>query len=275
MNPPPPPVESVEPPGPPGTRPGTLGFIGALRGMWLLVWARQMTKKRLLSISGGIVAMLFLMGLSIDHQSDSYGWIIGFYLTFLIPFSCLNLCGSMIRDEVQANTLCFLCTRPLRRFEIFLLKYFCHIFWLQMVFLIITPMMFGVAIAKGYSDIISVMMMLLVVQFMAIMAWGALSAFLGMLHQRYVVIGIVYWFVIELGIGSVQTGNINQLSLLRHVQSLLGQDLAARDAMNWLPPDPAWSAALILMIAPVIFLALGSLMFTVREYLPSNEVSQK
>ena len=144
-----------------------------------------------------------------------------------------------------------------------------------MVFLIITPMMFGVAIAKGFSDITSLMMMLLVVQFMAIMAWGALSAFLGMLHQRYVVIGIVYWLVVDMGIGSVQTGNINQLSLLRHVKSLLGQDLAAREAMDWLPPDPAWSAALILMIAPIIFLALGSLLFTVREYLPSNEVAQK
>ena len=102
-----------------------VNFGGALRGMWALVWAQRCTTGTFVRWGLGACALGFLMLLTIQSGEEKgwLGWVIGFYIQFLIPLTCLNVCGSMIRAEVQANTLSFLCTRPLRRHTLFLLQY--------------------------------------------------------------------------------------------------------------------------------------------------------
>jgi hypothetical protein len=44
-----------------------------------------------------------------------YRWLIDFYFFVILPLNCVRACGGLIRDELQADTLGFLTTRPLSR----------------------------------------------------------------------------------------------------------------------------------------------------------------
>lgn len=253
---------------------------GALRGMWALVWAQRCTARTFIRLALGAGALGFLMLLTIDigHKKDWLEWVVGIYLHFLLPLTCLNVCGSMMRSEVQANTLSFLCTRPLHRHTLYLLQYVCHVGWLQLVFFVGTLTLFALGAVKQVEGLGALLPMMLLTQILAIFAWSALAGLLGLVHQRFVVIGILYWLVVEMGLGMVESSNINQLSILRHVHTLLAQNNMVMSVMvegesKWAAADPL-TAGLALIGATLFFLAAGAALFTYREYLPSQEAGQ-
>jgi hypothetical protein len=95
-------------------------------------------------------------------------------------------------------------------------------------------------------------------------AFTALSVFLGLLSKRYVLLGILYGFIVELGIGQIPT-NINVLSLSRHFQALLGQcpTLDHTIALG------SWGATgAILMVCALTVLGVGAsaALFSFREF---------
>ncbi|MBC8324081.1 MAG: ABC transporter permease [Verrucomicrobia subdivision 3 bacterium] len=253
-----------------------VNFGEALRGMWALVWAQRSTTGTLVRWGLGACALGFLMLLTIrsGQEKEWLGWVIGFYIQFLLPLTCLNVCGSMMRAEVQANTLSFLCTRPLRRHTLFLLQYLCHVFWLQLIFFAGTLGLFALGVVKQAEGLGALLPTMLLTQFLAIFAWSALSALLGLLHQRFVVIGILYWLIVEVGLGMVETSNINQLSILRHIHTLLGQNEMVADLFVSWSSTSSISAGIVLCVATFIFLVAGAALFTYREYLPSQEAGQ-
>ena len=259
----------------------TVHFGGALRGMWALVWAQHCTTRAFIRLALGAGALGFLMLLTINSGNEKgwLEWVVGIYLHFLIPLTCLNVCGSMMRAEVQANTLSFLCTRPQHRHTLYLLQYICHVGWLQLVFFVGTLALFALGALKQIEGLGALLPMMLLTQIFAIFAWSALAGLLGLVHQRFVVIGILYWLVVEMGLGMVESSNINQLSILRHVHTLLAQNKMVMSVMvegesQWAAAAP-FTAGLVLIGATLFFLAAGAALFTYREYLPSQEAGQQ
>ena len=128
----------------------------------------------------------------------------------------------------------------------------------------------GVKQVEGLGGLLP---MMLFTQILAIFAWSALAALLGLVHQRFVVIGILYWLVVEMGLGMVESSNINQLSILRHVHTLMAQNEIVVSVFKWSTEAPL-TAGLVLGGATVFFLTVASALFTFREYLPSQEAGQ-
>ena len=251
-------------------------LAGALRGMWTLVWAQRCTTRALIwmVVAAAAMALLMLNYINTGRERVWMGWVVGFYLHFLVPLTCLNVCGSMMRSEVQANTLSFLTTRPHHRHTLYLLQYVCHVGWLQLVFFICAMGLFALGAVKQVEGLGTLLPLFLITQFLAILAWSALSALLGLLHQRFMIIGILYWLVVEWGLGLVEISNINQLSILRHVHTLLGQNELVYKVFPWTNEAPIMALG-VLLIATLFFLAAGAAMFTFREYLPSQEAGQQ
>ena len=251
-------------------------LAGALRGMWTLVWAQRCTTRALiwLAVSAGVMGLLMLLTIRNGSERDWLGWVVGFYLHFLLPLTCLNVCGSMMRAEVQANTVSFLTTRPHRRHTLFLLQYICHVGWLQLVFFVCTMALFALGTLKQVDALGKLLPLFLLTQILAVFAWSALSALLGLLHQRFMIIGILYWLVVEYGLGQVEISNINQLSILRHLHTLLGQDEKVMVVFNWSQEAP-FMAMVVLLVATIFFLSASAALFTFREYLPSHEAGQQ
>ena len=201
-----------------------------------------------------------------------YRWLIDFYFLLVLPLYCLSACGSIIRDELQGDTLGFLTTRPVGRARLFLIKYLCQILWLEGLAAVHGLLLFGAGLAREVPGASSLMALFFGAQFLAVLAWGALSALLGLITRRYLVLGIAYGFVVELGIGRIPT-NINALALTRHLQALLGQNPLLGQLYEWAPQEP-WFSAGMLLLATAVFLAIATALFQFREYHHAAEMQK-
>lgn len=242
------------------------GVAAAWRALWLLVWrSRFSTRKLPLLIFSVIAAPLLAYFASEPGSPDGYVELaLGVYLLLLLPLYCLAVCGSMIRDELQSGTLGFLVTRPLTRARLFLIDFAAHILWLQGIALANGLLLVLVGIIRSVPDVLAVGGRLFAVQALAVFVYGALSALLGLVTRRYIVLGVLYGFIVEIGIGRIPI-NIHLLSMTHHLQSLMGTAVLVQEEMGW-DPGNVWLAISILLGATIVFLVLGAVLFTWREY---------
>lgn len=246
----------------------------AMEGMWLFTWKTNLTWRRLpvLLASLLLVPLLAYFTLKDGASRPYFLWTVDFYLVVLVPLYCLFICGAMMRDEIQGDTISFLLTRPLTRAELFLLKYLCQVIWLEMMGAVVALLLIFVGWWYQIPDLNQFALLFLSTQLLAILAYGALSALFGLVHQRYMVLGIIYGFVVELGIGKIPT-NINSLSLSHHMQTLLANSLAINQYYSWTPEGTLYSQG-VMLLATGIFLSMGLLLFTFKEYHHSDEMQK-
>jgi len=193
-----------------------------------------------------------------------FQWIINFYFLVILPLACVNASGALIRDELQADTLGFLLTRPVSRAQLLAAKYLSQTAWLQLLLLSETLLLFAVGWLQDMQDLGPVLLLLLGAQFLAVFAWSALGVLLGLIAKRYIALALVYGLIVERGIGNIPT-NINSLSLTRHLKSLLALTASPPTIYDW-PGQSPWLAAGALVLAAVVFLGIAVGLFTFLEY---------
>lgn len=206
------------------------------------------------------------------RTSPFYHWLIDFYFFITLPLNCVRLCGGLIRDELQANTLGFLTTRPPGRGQLLILKYFSQTAWLQIMLLLETLLLFTAGQLREVPSLGALLPLFLAAQFLAVFAWSALGIFLGQITKRYVAMAIVYGAIVEMGIGRIPT-NINTLSLTRHLKTLLAHHPALQSTYEWTGGGVPLSVG-ALLLATGIFLGLAALLFTFLEYHHTAEMQK-
>jgi len=205
-----------------------------------------------------------------NRTAPFYRWLIDFYFFIILPLCCVRSCGGLIRDELQTDTLGFLVTRPVRRGTLVVVKYLSQVACLEAAALIEGLLLMGAGALRQIPAIGSLLPLFLAVQFLAVPAWGALGLFLGQVTKRYLPLAVVYGLIVELGIGDIPT-NINTLSLMRHLKTLLSHDPSLQSLFQWTGGGVLIPVAALLFGA-ALFLALAALLFTVREYHPATEM---
>lgn len=201
-----------------------------------------------------------------------YRWVVDFYFFILLPLNCVRVCGALIRDDLQADTLGFVTTRPMTRARLLLVKYLSQTAWLQIVLLIETVLLFVAGGQRQIPGLGGLLPLFLATQFLAVFAWSALGVFLGLVARRYIALALVYGLIVEMGIGRIPT-NINALSLMRHLKTLLAHNPAVQQIYEW-PAKGIPVSVGALVLATGIFLGLGVLLFTFREYHHNTEMQK-
>ncbi|MFT4586122.1 MAG: ABC-type transport system involved in multi-copper enzyme maturation permease subunit [Candidatus Binatia bacterium] len=255
-------------------------FLGAFLGLWTMTWKSRLTWRQVARLFCLIFAMPALILLTVGSGAEKayLAFALGFYQFLLLPISCLSTFGPLIRDELQADTIGFLITRPLTRAKLFLLKFLCLTLWMQILFGLSAAMLLGVGLIKQIDGVVSMAPWFLLAQVLAVLVYGALGALFGLITKKYMVMGVVYGFVVEVGVGMIPS-NIHSLSMRHHVQNLLGNSdlaktiMAKSDLVNLSSAGTGWAIVAILF-ATTLALVGGALMFTYREYHHSDEMQK-
>ncbi len=244
-------------------------LTGAFLGILQLTWSSLLSWRRLPSILALTLAFPLLATLTLatasGHQSEGFRmWILHLYAPFMVPITCLLSGGSMIRDELQAGTLPFLVTRPLSRARLLLLKYLAHVAWLELMLALNAVLLTAAGLSLRLDGALPLGLWLLGVQTALIPAFTAVSVLLGLASKRYVLLGVLYGAIVEIGFGQIPT-NLNVLSLSRHFEALLGTcpALTATVAL----PAWGWPGALLeVATLTTVALTASALLFSYREF---------
>jgi hypothetical protein len=201
-----------------------------------------------------------------------YHWLLDLYFFVLLPLQCVRAGGGLIRDELQADTLGFLLTRPLSRATLLLLKYATQTALLEIVLLLETLLVFAAGSLRQLPGLGPLLALLLAIQVLAVPAWCGLGIFLGQVTKRYLPLALLYGLIVEMGIGRIPT-NINTLSLIRHLKGLLANNTGLAELYGWTSKGVAVSVG-SLLLAAALFLTLAALLFTFREYHHTAEMQK-
>jgi hypothetical protein len=207
-----------------------------------------------------------------NRTEPFYHWLIDFYFFVLLPLNCVRASGALINEELQADTLRFLVTRPVSRARLLIVKYISQTVWLEIVLLIETLLIFVAGFLREIPALGTLLPLFLASQFLAVLAWSALGTFFGQASKKYMAIAMVYGLIIETGIGRIPT-NINNLSLMRHLKTLLSHNAALQTIYEWPGKDVPLSVA-ALLVGTALFLTLAALLFTFREYHRTTEMQK-
>lgn len=205
-----------------------------------------------------------------NRTAPFYRWLVDFYFFIILPLGCVRATGGLVRDELQSDTLGFLTTRPVRRATLLLMKYLCQAGWLEMVALAESLLLIGAGRLREIPSLGALLPLFLAAQFLAVLAWSALGVLLGQITKRYLALALIYGLVVEMGIGAIPT-NINSLSLMRHLQSLLSHNTELQSLFQWTGGGTLFPAGMLLL-ASAFFLAVAAGLFTFLEYHSTEEM---
>jgi len=205
-----------------------------------------------------------------NRTAPFYHWLVDFYFFIILPLGCVRACGGLIRDELQSDTLGFLVTRPVRRATLLMMKYLCHAAWLEVVALAESLLLFEAGRQRGIPSLGALLPLFLAAQFLAVLAWSALGVFLGQVTKRYLALALLYGLVVELGIGAIPT-NINSLSMMRHLQTLLSHNGDLQSLFQWTGVGVVFPVGMLLL-ATALFLGVAAFLFTFLESHPAEEM---
>ena len=246
-------------------------FDLALEGM---VWSRRsllMAALLGLPVAFGILYRAVLVA-KLPTQvtaADLYGVIVTVYIRFLVPLAALFYATALIADEVEGKTLTYLLTRPVQRATILTGKFAaCLATTLSLslpslvvtFFLLITARGWG-AVGAAVPDLFRDMGVVA----LALLAYGALFALLGVLLKRPMIPGLLFVFVWEL-VANLP-GYLPRFTLTAYLRSLVRHRPPAEgfsEMFGQVLPPALCLEVLTGLVA--VFLGLSLWIFSTREY---------
>jgi ABC-2 type transport system permease protein len=245
----------------------------ALGGIWRLTARRFSTPGYWLTLAGMLVVLVvFSIPAAPTHDAAAQGflpWAGGFYVCFLLPIFAFISAAGAIRDDLSDATVDYVFTRPIRRPLYVVFRYLAQMACVQIDFLFALVVVIGIGIFHHVPGLWSAVPLLLLAQVVAGITFTAFGFFCGLLTSRYVIVGLVYAAIIEVGIGNVPT-QLSQISLVRQVLGILrpilgeGAGAITRAASTSSLGTPGIVA--VLLVVASVLIALSATLFAVKEF---------
>ena len=240
----------------------------AFGGVWRLTVRRCLLPGHWLIVAG-LVALLALVTTATVHQprvsERFFTWTSGFYLSFLIPLFAFVSAGGTLRDELKPGSVDYIFTRPIPRSAFVVFKFIAHLACVQLDFLVALAALAAVGVYRGVPGILAAMPLLFLGQFLALLAFSAFGFLCGIFTSRYVIVGLIYGAVIEVGLGQIPTA-LNQLAMTHQVKLIVKPLLTMTTLVDGLPAGQSeLMGAAVLAIFSTVALGVAALIFSSRE----------
>jgi hypothetical protein len=159
-------------------------------------------------------------------------------------------------------------TRPVPRPAFVVFKFVAHTLCTQLDFLVAFGVVLGFAVAHDVPNLVSFSFKILFGQVLMVTAFSAFGFLCGILSSRYVIIGLAYAGIIEVGVGQIPT-QISRLSMTHQMRELLGilLDHIEPQAAS---PTLAGTTGIVLAFTAVTLVATAAIC-TLREFTGPSE----
>ena len=248
-------------------------FDLSLEGM---VWSRRTLLMGLLIGLPALVAVGYRVVLATQPRaellppSDLYAVIVAVYgVRNVLPLAALFFATALVADEVEGKTLTYLVTRPLTRPSIFAGKFVAYVATTISLALPAVVLTFFILMsARGVSFVspaVPDLLRDLGVTSLALVAYGALFALLGVLLKRPVIPGLLFLYGWEL-LANLP-GYLPRFTLTAWLRSLIHHRPAEEGLAGLFQQVlPAGQGLAVLVGVSVVFLAASVWIFSTREY---------
>jgi ABC-type transport system involved in multi-copper enzyme maturation permease subunit len=125
-----------------------------------------------------------------------------------------------MREEMKSGNVDYVLTRPVPRPAFVVFKFLAHLICAQIDFLIAFAVVMIFAVINHVPDLAAVGAKLFFGQMLMVTAFSGLGFLGGVMTARYVVVGLAYAGIVEVGVGQIPT-QLSRLSMTHQVRGLL------------------------------------------------------
>lgn len=248
-------------------------FDLSLEGM---VWTRRTLLMGLLVGLPALVAVAYRVVLATHPEArllpatDLYAVIVAVYwVRNVLPLVALFFATALVADEVEGKTLTYLLTRPLTRHSILAGKFAAYVATTLVLTLPAVVLTFFVLqSARGWAAVgpaVGDLFRDLGVAALALVAYGAFFALLGVLLKRPVIPGLLFLYGWEL-LANLP-GYLPRLTLTAWLRSLIHHRPAEEGLAGLFQQVlPAGQSLAVLVVASAAFVTAAAWIFSTREY---------
>jgi ABC-2 type transport system permease protein len=145
------------------------------------------------------------------------------FLQVILIFVTLVNATTLIREEIDDNTLPYLLTRPISKPAIATYKYLAYL--AAVLVLLIPPMILAYGVTEAYQGLsftadLDVLWGFLVAIVLGSAAYGGLFLLVSVLVRKPLAFGLLFGFVWESIVGSIP-GDVPKLSIIHYLRSIL------------------------------------------------------
>jgi len=201
---------------------------------------------------------------------DVYGMLVShFFLANALPLAALFYATALVAEEVEGRTLVYLVTRPVSRAALLVGKFAAYLVTALTLSLPAAVLSFLLLASTGGAARLGAaapgMLRDLGVMALALLAYGALFALLGVLLRRPLIPGLIFLYGWELLV--YLPGKLPRLTLTAWLRSLVPYRVPSEGLTELLATGfPTSESLLVLGGVTLVTLAAAILIFTTREY---------
>jgi ABC-type transport system involved in multi-copper enzyme maturation permease subunit len=245
----------------PGAMPNQWRAFG---GVWRLTAWRCLSRNHLLVIAGMLVGLaLFCSRLMAPSSAGDYlDWVAEFFLSVVVPVLAFLSGAGALRDEAKPGSADYVFTRPVRRWAFVGFKYLAHMACTQLTWLAAFGVVVLFAVLRRTPEVAAIYVWVLLAQMLTIAAFIAFGFVCAVLTSRYMIIGLLYAGIVEVGIGNIPAP-LSRLSMTRHVRGLLQPVLDG--SVAGVSVLDALATAGSMMLFSAVFVGVAALVFSRQE----------
>jgi ABC-2 type transport system permease protein len=250
--------------------------LPALLGIWYLNTRHFFTLRHWLTVAGMLIVLVVLSIPATETvaiaRDELPAWAAGFYVCFIVPLLSFTNAAGALREDLTGASVDYVLTRPVRRPQFIVFRYLTQMVAAQISFLFGFATVLGLCVFWDVPNLAAAVPVLLLGQVCAVMTFSAVGFFCAAITSRYIIVGLLYGAIVEIGLGSVPT-QLSQISLVRHVlalqQSLLGDSGWAVSKQVGTSADPVLTLFVLLGVTATA-IALTATLFSIREFAGSG-----
>ncbi len=191
------------------------------------------------------------------------------FLQVVLIFVTLVSATTLIREEIEDNTLPYLLTRPISKPALATYKYLGYL--VAVLVLLLPSVVLSYAVTESYARAaftqdLDVLRGFLLTTVLGSAAYGALFLFISILIRKPLAVGLLIGFVWESIVGAIP-GDVPKLSVIHYLRSILKDTIAVGPLSGYNSDLSLGLAVLVLVVFSIAMVVLAVLVFQQMEML--------